>query len=156
MIAAGHRGPAGVRVPSRVAREDGRRARRRAPRIAPVTPVLVWTATAVALVLAVLGGLSTLAGRRIGLAHWIGSGVLEAVLLVQAVVAVVGLTGGHRLTQTATFYGYLAGVLVVPVIGLLWAWSERTRWAGTQVAVAALATAIMVWRLVQVWGQTRA
>jgi hypothetical protein len=120
-----------------------------------VTPVLAWTATGVALVLAALGGLSTLAGRRIGLAHWIGTGALEAVLLVQAVVAIVRLTGGHRLAETATFYGYLAGVLVVPVVGLLWAWSERTRWAGTQVAVAALAAAIMVWRLVQVWGETR-
>jgi len=121
-----------------------------------VTPALVWAATAAALVLAVLGGVSTLAGRRIGVLHWVGTGVLEALLLVQAGVAVVGLTSGHRLAETATFFGYLAGVLIVPVIGLLWAWTERTRWAGTQVAVAALATAIMVWRLVQVWSQTRA
>lgn len=121
-----------------------------------MTPVLVWTATVVALVLALIGGLSTLAGRRIGVLHWIGGGLLEIVLLVQAVVAIVGVTSGHRLAETATFFAYLAGVLVVPVIGLLWAWSERTRWAGTQVAVAALGTAIMVWRLVQVWNNTRA
>ena len=121
-----------------------------------MTPPLVWAATATALVLAGLGGVSTLAGRRIGVLHWIGAGVLEVVLLVQAVVAVVELTSGHRLAETATFFGYLAGVLVVPVIGLLWAKSERTRWAGTQVAIAALAAAIMVWRLVQVWSHTRA
>jgi hypothetical protein len=121
-----------------------------------VTPALVWAATAAALVLAALGGASTIARRRIGVLHWVGAGALEVVLLVQAVVAVVRLTGGHHLAETATFFGYLAGVLVVPVIGLLWARTERTRWAGTQVAVAALATAIMVWRLVQVWGQTRA
>ena len=121
-----------------------------------MTPPLVWAATAAALVLAVLGGVSTIAGRRIGVLHWAGAGVLEAVLLVQAVVAVLRLTGGHHLAETATFFGYLAGVLIVPVIGLLWAQTERTRWAGTQVGVAALATAIMVWRLVQVWSQTRA
>lgn len=121
-----------------------------------MTPALVWAATVVALVLAVLGGVSTVAGRRIGALHWIGGGVLEAVLIVQAVVAVIGLTSGHQLAETTTFFGYLAGVLVVPVIGLLWARSERTRWAGTQVAVAALATAVMVWRLVQVWNDLRA
>ena len=121
-----------------------------------MTPPLVWAATATALVLAALGAVSTIAGRRIGALHWAGAGVLEAVLLVQAVVAVVRLTGGHHLAETATFFGYLAGVLIVPVIGVFWARTERTRWAGTQVAVAALAAAIMVWRLVQVWSHTRA
>ena len=121
-----------------------------------MTPPLVWAATAAALVLALLGGVSTVTRRRIGVLHWVGAGVLETVLLVQAVVAVVGLTGGHRLAETPTFFGYLAGVLIVPAIGLLWARTERTRWAGTQVAIAALAAAIMVWRLVQVWSHTRA
>lgn len=112
---------------------------------------LVWTATVVALVLALIGALSTLARRRMGLAHWIVVGALEAVLLVQAVVAVVRLTNGHRVAETATFYGYLIGVLFVPAIGAGWAWTERTRWAGTQLAVAGLAVAVMMWRLVQLW-----
>ncbi len=112
---------------------------------------LVWTATAVSLLLAVTGALSTLAKRRMGLGHWIVVGVLEAVLLVQAVVAVVRLANGHRVPETATFYGYLIGVLFVPAIGAGWAWTERTKWAGTQLAVAGLAVAVMVWRLVQLW-----
>jgi hypothetical protein len=112
---------------------------------------LVIAATAVALLLALVGAASTLARRRMGLVHWIVVGLLEAVLLVQAVVAVVALVRGHRLDETATFYGYLGGVLLVPAIGAGWAWSERTRWAGTQLAVAGLAVAIMVWRLLQLW-----
>lgn len=111
----------------------------------------MWTATGVSLVLVVLGALSTLAKRRMGLAHWIVVGVLEAVLLVQLVVALVRLANGHRVAETATFYGYLIGVLFVPAIGAGWAWTERTKWAGTQLAVAGLAVAVMMWRLVQLW-----
>jgi hypothetical protein len=116
-----------------------------------VSTGLVWTAEALSLLLVVVGAASTLARRRMGLAHWIVVGLLEAVLLVQAAVAVVRLTGGHRLDETATFYGYLIGVLLVPGIAAGWARSERTKWAGTQLAVAGLAVAVMVWRLVQLW-----
>lgn len=116
-----------------------------------MSTALAWTITGVSLLLVAVGAASTLAGRRMGLIHWIVVGLLEALLLVQAVVAVVRLAGGHRIAETATFYGYVAGILLVPVIGAGWAWSERTKWAGTQLAVAGLAVAIMVWRLVQLW-----
>lgn len=112
---------------------------------------LVWTITGLGVGLALLGAASTLAGRRMGIAHWIVAGLLEAALLVQAAVAIAAQLGGHRLAETATFYGYVAGVLVIPVIGAGWAWTERTRWAGTQLAVAGLAVAVMSWRLVQIW-----
>ena len=114
-------------------------------------PVLVGVATVVAVSLALLGLASTVAGRRIGVVHLVGAGLLEAVLAVQAAAAVVALAGGHRPPETATFLGYLVGVLLVPVAGVLWARSETTRWAGTVLAVAALVVAVMVWRLVQLW-----
>jgi hypothetical protein len=116
-----------------------------------VSAVLVGLASAVAGVVAVLGLLATATRRRIGLVHLAAAGVLEAVLVVQAVVAVVALAGGTRPQETATFLGYLVGVLVVPVAGVLWARSEPTRWAGTVLAVAAVVGGSMVWRLYQVW-----
>jgi hypothetical protein len=117
-----------------------------------VSQPLAIIATVVAGLLAALGVVSTVARRRMGLLHWIVVGALEAVLLVQAVVALVAASGGgHHLAEPATFYGYLGGILLVPAIGAGWAWSERTRWAGTQLAVTGLAVAIMVWRLVQLW-----
>jgi hypothetical protein len=116
-----------------------------------VSEVLVVLATVVALVLAALGVLSTLTRRRIGLAHLGAAALLEAVLLVQAGIAVVRLVGGERPPEIATFAGYLAGVVLVPVAGVLLARSERSRWAGTVIAVAALVTAVMVWRLLQLW-----
>ena len=116
-----------------------------------MTTVLAVAATVVAVSLALLGLATTLARRRIGLLHLVGAGLLEALLAAQAAVAVAALAGGNRPPETATFLGYLAGVLLVPVAGVLYARSEPTRWAGTVLAVAALVAAVMVWRLVQLW-----
>ena len=117
--------------------------------------VLAGLASAVAAVCVVLGLISTATRRRIGLVHLVAAGVLEAVLVVQAVVAVVALIGGTRPPETAAFVGYLIGVLIVPVGGTLWARSEPTRYAGTVFAVAALVAGVMVWRMVQLWNETR-
>ena len=116
-----------------------------------MTTALVGAITVVALVLAVLGAASTVAGRRIGLVHLLGAGLLEVLLVVQAAVAVAGMTGGVRLADPATFVSYLVSVLLVPVAGVLWARTDRSRWAGTVIAVAALVVAVMVWRLLQLW-----
>jgi hypothetical protein len=116
-----------------------------------VSPALVWVATVVALLVAGLGALSTLTRRRTGLAHLVAAAVLEAVLLVQAGVAIVRLAGGYRPEETATFLGYLGGVVLVPVAGVLWSRNEPSRWAGSVLAVAALVTAVMVWRLLHLW-----
>ena len=118
--------------------------------------VLVWIATVVALVLAGLGVLSTLARRRTGPAHLAVAAALEAVLLVQAGLALVRLAGGYRPEQTATFLGYLGGVVLVPVAGVLWSRTERSRWAGTVIGIAALVAAVMVWRLLHLWEATGA
>lgn len=116
--------------------------------------VLVVAATAAALVLAALGALSTLTRRRTGLAHLVAAAVLELLLVAQAGVAVVRLVAGERPPETATFAGYLAAAVLLPVAGMLWARSEPSRWAGTVVGVAALVTVVVLWRLVQLWEAT--
>jgi hypothetical protein len=117
---------------------------------------LAVVVTLAAGLLAVVGAISTAAGRRTGQLHLAAAALLEAVLLVQAVVALVALIGGHRPTETAAFLGYLIGIVLVPVAGVLWARSEPTRWAGTVLVVAAVVVAIMDWRLVQLWNATGA
>ncbi|RBY92225.1 hypothetical protein DQ244_07995 [Blastococcus sp. TBT05-19] len=112
---------------------------------------LVVAVTVVAGVLTLLGLASTLARRQIGLVHLAGAGLLEGLLVVQAVVAGVAIAGGDAPADTPTFLGYLVGALLIPVAGVLWARTERTRWAGTVLAVAAAAIGVMVWRLLQLW-----
>jgi hypothetical protein len=121
---------------------------------APVSPVLVVVTTVVALVLAALGLATTFARRRIGLVHVGGALLLEALLVLQAVLVSIALLGGERPADAATFVSYLVGVLLVPVAGLLWARTERTRWAGTIIAVAGATVAVMGWRLQQLWEAT--
>ena len=116
-----------------------------------MTLPLVVAVTVVAVLLTVLGLASTAAGRRIGILHLAGAGLLEVLLLVQAGVVAVAMAGGDLPADTPTFLGYLSGVLLVPVAGVLWAHAERTRWAGTVLAVASAAVGVMVWRLLQLW-----
>jgi hypothetical protein len=121
-----------------------------------VTPFLVVTITVVAALVVLLGVLSTLAHRRIGLVHLAAVGLLEGLLLLQAALATAALARGNRPEDTATFLSYLLGVVLVPVAGVLWARSERTRWAGTVLAVAGAVVGVMVWRLLQLWEATGA
>jgi hypothetical protein len=116
-----------------------------------VTTPLVVAVTVVAALLALAGIASTVARRRTGLIHLGLAGVLEALLVVQAVLAGAGLAGDRELPETATFLGYLAGALLLPVAGVLFARGETTRWAGTVLAVPAAAVSVMVWRLLQLW-----
>ena len=121
-----------------------------------MTTFLVAVITAVAALLAVLGIVSTLARRRIGLLHLGVAGLLEGLLLVQAAVALIAMIGGDTPADSPTFLGYLSGIVLVPVAGGLWARSEQTRWAGTVMAVAAAVVGVMAWRLLQLWEATHA
>jgi hypothetical protein len=121
-----------------------------------VTPFLVSTITVAAVLVTVLGLLSTLARRRIGVVHLVAAGLLEALLLLQAALATASLVGGDRPEDTPTFLSYLVGVVLVPVAGVLWARAEQTRWAGSVLAVAGAVVGVMVWRLLQLWEATGA
>ena len=121
-----------------------------------MTPFLVGTITVVAVAVTVLGLLSTLVRRRIGLVHLVAAGLLEALLLLQTGLAIAALVDGERPEDVPTFLSYLIGVALVPVAGVLWARTERTRWAGTVLAVAGAVVGVMVWRLLQLWEATGA
>jgi hypothetical protein len=120
-----------------------------------VQHVLVVAATVVGALLVVAGVASTLARRQVGLVHLVLAGVLEAVLLVQAVLALARMDDGTP-ADAPTFLGYLAGVVLIPVAGVLWARGEPTRWAGTVLAVAGATAGVMVWRLLELWEATSA
>jgi hypothetical protein len=86
---------------------------------------------------------------KLGLAALLA--LLEAGLLVQAVVGIVQLTGLDREIDRFSFVGYLAGPVVILPLALMWAASERTRWSGGVLAIACLSVPVMIVRLGQIW-----
>jgi hypothetical protein len=67
------------------------------------------------------------------------------------VAAAVDLVQGRRPPETATYIGYLVGIVVVLPLAIVWALAERTRWSGLVVAVGGFTVAIMTARMVMLW-----
>ncbi|MGI8456967.1 MAG: hypothetical protein ACR2LI_02470 [Propionibacteriaceae bacterium] len=108
----------------------------------------------IALAVLVLGWglLTAIAKRPISWAQLIGVGVLELATLVQSVVAGVRLVAGFRPTETGTTIGYLIAIVVLLPLGTVWALTDRSRFAGVVLAVAAASVGAMTLRLLNLWG----
>lgn len=89
--------------------------------------------------------------RAVVLRQLFGAGAVEAVLVVQAVVAGVLQAGGHEV-DGVLFWGYLLTAALLLPIAAVWAFAERTRWSSVVLCVAALTVAFLQWRLWIIWG----
>ena len=83
----------------------------------------------------------------------LGSLVLvEVLLLVQFVVALVAPAVGNTASGSVLeFYVYLVSAILIPPAAAIWALVERGRWSTVILGVAALAVAVMVYRMEQIW-----
>lgn len=117
-----------------------------------VVGAVVAVLCAVGLLLTVLGVVLARRGRvpgRVILGAAVG---LEVLLLVQAVLAVVGMvrsTGPEG--STVLFVSYLATVVLVMPAAVAWSLVERDRWSNAVIAVAGFTVTAMVVRLWDVW-----
>jgi hypothetical protein len=102
--------------------------------------------------LAIFGIVTTLRNRPAERPHVLGTGLLEAVLVIQALIGAARVLGGHRLAETSTFMIYLAVSVCLLPMGLQFARAEPTRWGGLVVAVAAVAIGVVEIRLLDLWG----
>lgn len=101
--------------------------------------------------LALWAGIWALRDRAVILKQLIAGGVVVALLLIQAIAAVVELAGGHELAEPGLFWGYLiVAVLLLPG-GAVVAIAERSRWSSVVLVVLALALLVMEYRLLQIW-----
>lgn len=121
-----------------------------------VSNVLATVIIVVALLAAAYALVTALRDRPMGAGHLVALGVLEALLVAQAVVGFVKLSGDGGPDSPATFVGYLLGALLIPAAGAGWGLLERTRWGPGVIVVAALAVAVMIVRLDQLWSGTGA
>lgn len=78
--------------------------------------------------------------------------IVEALLIVQLVVAIVAPAfGNHATGDLLEFYVYLVSAVLLPLGAGFWALLERSRWSTIVLGVAALAVAVMVYRMLQIW-----
>ncbi|MFN3950584.1 hypothetical protein [Microbacterium sp.] len=106
--------------------------------------------------LAVLAGVvamtAGLIGRRPGDVTVGSLALIELLLVAQIVVAIIAPFAGNPPTGSLLeFWTYLVSAALVPIAGAAWALIERSRWSTVIMGVAALAVAVMVWRMHVIW-----
>jgi hypothetical protein len=109
---------------------------------------LVAAVVTVALLASVCGGVVAVRDRPPGRVTLAVAGVGAVLTLAQSVLAAIDLVRGSRPPETATYIGYLIGIVVVLPLAVAWSLAERTRWSGVVVAVGGFTVAIMTARLV--------
>tara|TARA_B100000678_G_scaffold44806_2_gene34656 strand:+ start:1087 stop:1455 length:369 start_codon:yes stop_codon:yes gene_type:complete len=78
--------------------------------------------------------------------------LVELLLLAQIVIAIIAPFAGNPPTGSLLeFWVYLVSAALVPPAAVLWALLERSRWSTVVLGVAALAVAIMVYRMQVIW-----
>ncbi len=107
---------------------------------------------AVAVVAGLLGVILGLGGRRPSDLTVGAMALVEVLLIVQIVIAVVSPFAGNPPTGSLLeFWVYLVSAALLPPAGVAWALVERSRWSTVIMGVAALAVAVMVWRMQVIW-----
>jgi hypothetical protein len=117
--------------------------------------MILWF-TYVEVAVAVLGGLLCvilgLAGRRPSDLTVGALALLELLLIAQIVIGIVAPLAGNPPTGSLLeFWVYAVSVVLLPPAAVLWALLERSRWSTVIMGIAALAVAVMVWRMQVIW-----
>lgn len=112
------------------------------------TIVEVAVAVGVGLLCAIAG----LAGRRPSDLTVGGMALVLVLLIAQVVIGIVAPLAGNPPTGSLLeFWVYLLSAVLLPPAAVLWALVERSRWSTVVMGIAALAVAVMVWRMQVIW-----
>lgn len=107
---------------------------------------------AVAVIAGLLCIVAGLAGRRPSDLTVGSLALVELLLIVQIVVAIIAPFVGNPPTGSPLeFWVYLVSAALLPIAGVGWALLERSRWSTVIMGIAALAVAVMVWRMHVIW-----
>ena len=111
-----------------------------------------WTQAAVAVLAGVLCLVLGAIGRQPDDFSMGAVLVVEVLLLAQLVVAVIAPAVGNSPSgNPLEFYTYLISAIILLPLAGFWGLVERTRWSTLILGVAALAAAIMIVRMLQIW-----
>ena len=111
-----------------------------------------WAQVAVAVLAGLLCIVLGLAGRAPNDLVLGSLALVELLLVAQVVVALVAPAAGNPPTGSLLeFWVYLVSAVLLPPAAAFWALVDRGRWATVVCGVAALAVAVMVYRMFQIW-----
>ncbi len=115
-------------------------------------PWFTYVEVAVAVAAGLFCMIAGLAGRRPS-DYTVGSlAVLELLLVAQIVIAIIApFVGNPPSGSLLEFWVYLVSATLLPVAAVFWALLERSQWSTVIMGIAALAVAIMVWRMHVIW-----
>jgi hypothetical protein len=116
-----------------------------------VIPWLAYAVLALSAAAGIWGLLTAVLDKPPGKAQLLFAAFVWLVTAVQSVVALAKIAGGFRPVETATTIGYLVAILFLIPLAWFWANTERTRWSGVVLAVAALSVLAMTLRLLGLW-----
>lgn len=112
------------------------------------TIILIAVATLAGVLCVVLG----LVGRAPADVSILALVLVELLLLAQVVVSIVApIAGNHPTGNLGEFWVYLATACLMPPAAIAWALTDRSRWSTVVLGVAALAIAVMAYRMNQIW-----
>lgn len=111
-----------------------------------------YVQVAVAVVVGLAAVVAGLAGRRPGDVTVGGMALILLLLIAQIVIAIVAPAAGNPpLGSALEYWVYLISAVLLPPAAVFWALVERSRWSTVIMGVAALAVAVMVWRMQVIW-----
>jgi hypothetical protein len=111
----------------------------------------LWLSLAVGLLSMLLG----LIGRPPSGVSVGAQALVELFLIVQLVASIVVVASGARAkNDTVEFFAYLITAVIIPIGAVLWAVLERSKWSTVVLGVSALAIAVMLVRMHQIWTGT--
>jgi hypothetical protein len=117
--------------------------------------MILWFTIAQVAVAALAGVLCVvlgLAGRRPSDPSVGSLALVELLLVAQIVVAIVApLVGNPPTGYLLEYWVYLVSAALLPPAAVFWALLERSRWSTVIMGIAALAVAVMVWRMHVIW-----
>jgi len=117
-----------------------------------VIEIFTWVQVAVAVTAGLLCVILGLAGKTPADLTMGALALVEVLLLGQLGVALLAPAFGNTATGSVLeFYVYLVSAILLPPAAGFWALVERSRWSTVILGVAALAVAVMVYRMEQIW-----
>jgi len=111
-----------------------------------------WAQFGIAIAAGLLCLVAGFAGRKPGDVTVGALALVELLLVAQAVVAIAApFVGNPPAGDPVEYWAYLIGALILVPGAVFWGIIERTKWSTVVLGVAALAIAVMVVRMQQVW-----